>query len=206
MHRFAIAVSLSLLASGPAFAAAPEFPLRADAPPRFVPAGWRVESRIEADFDKDGRNDIAMIVRNDEQRYLLVAVGEGKGLRRVGLGELDAYPQGDATLSAPKGVLVVEDLTGGSSAFASTYRYRYEAASGRMRLIGDDVEFYSRTNAHGSVKVSSNRLTGKRTRQTSTPDDQGEYSFSREVTEQIGVSKIYLEDAPDPEDTIGFGE
>jgi hypothetical protein len=186
--------------------AAPKLPLRADAPPRFVPEGWRVETQLEADFDQDGKVDIAMVIRNDEQRFLLVAVGEGKGLRRIGLGEIDPYPQGDASLSAPKGVLVIDDLTGGSSALSSTYRYRYEAASGRMQLIGDDVEFYSRTNAHGGEKVSTNRLTGVRTRQSSTVDAQGEYRFSKEKVEKVSKEKLYLENAPDPEDTLGLGE
>jgi hypothetical protein len=190
-----------------ALLAASNIPGRADAPPRFVPEGWRMETQLEADFDGDGKADIAMIVRNDDERWLLVAVGEGKGLRRVGLGEMDAYPLGDASLEAKKGVLVVNDLTGGTTAIASTYRYRYEAASGRMQLIGDDVELYSRTNAHGGIKVSTNRLTGVRLTQASTIDEiGGERRFSKEKRSSVPVTKIYLEDAPVPEDTVSVGD
>jgi hypothetical protein len=197
-----------LFAAGiaPAFAAPSDIPLRADAPPRFVPEGWRVETQLEADYDGDGKFDIAMVVRSDDERWLLVAVGEGKGLRRIGLGEMDAYPLGDASLEAKKGVLVVNDLTGGTTAIASTYRYRFEEASGRMQLIGDDVELYSRTNAHGGIKVSTNRLTGVRLTQTSTIDEpDGERRFSKEKKSTVPTTRVYLEDAPAPEDTVGFG-
>ncbi len=178
----------------------------ADAPPRFVPEGWRLETSVEADFNKDGKEDVAMVVRNDEERFLLVAVGEGKGLRRVGLGSLDPYPLGDASLSAPKGVLVIEDLTGGTTAIASLYRYRHDAQSGRMQLIGDDVELYSRTNSHGGTKISTNRLTGTQTRQNSRLDDKGEYRFSREKTSSVVIVKVYLETAPAPGTTLGVEE
>jgi len=199
---FAAACATSL-----ASAATPAMPERADAPPRFVPAGWRLETQLEADFNADGKQDIAMVVRNDDERWLLVAVGEGKGLHRIGLGALDPYPLGDASLEAKKGVLVITDLTGGTTAIQSTYRYRFERASGRMQLIGDDVELYSRTNAHGGISVSTNRLTGKRITQTSTIDEpDGERRFSKEAVSKVPLAPIYLEDAPAPEDTIGFGE
>ena len=205
MRRSTPAFLAAAFAASLAGAAAPAIPERADAPPRFVPAGWRLEVRVDADFNADGRPDAAMVVRNDEERWLLVAVGEGKGLRRIGLGPLDPYPLGDASLEAKKGVLLITDLTGGTTAIQSTYRYRHDAASGRMQLIGDDVELYSRTNAHGGVSVSTNRLTGKRITQSSTIDEpDGERRFSREKASTVPLTKIYLEDAPAPEATVGI--
>jgi hypothetical protein len=197
-----------LLAAGvaPALAAGPAIPERADAPPRFVPAGWRVETQLESDFNGDGKADIAMVIRNDDERWLLVAVGEGKGLRRIGLGELDPYPLGDASLEAKKGVLNITDLTGGTTAIQSTYRYRYEAATGRMQLIGDDASLYSRTNSHGGIEVSTNRLTGVRLTQESTLDDKGEYRFSKQKKSSVAKDKLYMETAPKPEDTVGVGD
>jgi len=201
---------LGLLAaalSSAAPAAKPPIPERADAPPRFVPEGWRMETQLEADFDADGKNDIAMVVRNDDERWLLVALGEGKGLHRIGLGELDPYPLGDASLEAKKGVLLITDLTGGTTAIQSTYRYRYEAATGRMQLIGDDAELYSRTNAHGGISVSTNRLTGVRISQTSEPDEKlGAYRFGKEKRTTVSKEKLYMETAPNPEDTVGIGD
>jgi hypothetical protein len=206
MTRTAIAL-LFAAAIAPALAAPDGIPAHADAPPRFVPEGWRLETQLEADFDADGKQDIAMVVRNDDERWLLVAVGEGKGLRRIGLGELDPFPLGDASLEAKKGVLLITDLTGGTTAIQSTYRYRYEKATGRMQLIGDDVELYSRTNSHGGISVSTNRLTGDRVSQKNSVDEpDGERRFSKEEKSKLPLAKLYLEDAPQPEDTIGFGD
>jgi len=187
----------------PAAFAKPPIPERADAPPRFVPSGWRMETQLEADFNADGKNDIAMVVRNDDERWLLVALGEGKGLHRIGLGELDPFPLGDASLDAKKGVLLITDLTGGTTAIQSTYRYRFEAATGRMQLIGDDASLYSRTNSHGGIEVSTNRLTGVRLTQKSTLDGNGEYRFGKQVRSTVSKEKLYLETAPNPEDTVG---
>ena len=207
MSRLSPLVLFAFLACGNALAAPAAIPTRADAPPRFVPEGWRLETQLEADFDADGKPDIAMVMRNDDERWLLVAVGEGKGLRRIGLGALDPYPLGDASLEAKKGVLLITDLTGGTTAIQSTYRYRFEKASGRMQLIGDDVELYSRTNAHGGISVSTNRLNGKRITQSSTIDEpDGERRFSKEVVSKVPLAPLYLEDAPAPEDTVSLGE
>jgi hypothetical protein len=190
----------------PVLAAKPELPLLADAPARFVPEGWRLETQLDADFNGDFQADVAMVIRNDDERWLLVALGDGEGLKRIGLGELDPYPLGDASLEEKKGVLLITDLTGGTTAIQSTYRYRYEEATGRMLLIGDDASLYSRTNTHGGVEVSTNRLTGVRLTQTSTLDDKGEYRFSKQQKSTVPKDKLYLETAPKPEDTVGIGE
>src|SRR6476659_6600902 len=184
----------------PVLAAKPDLPLMADAPPRFVPEGWRLETQLDADFNGDFQADVAMVIRNDDERWLLVALGDGKGLNRVGLGELDPYPLGDASLEEKKGVLLITDLTGGTTAIQSTYRYRYEAATGRMQLIGDDAELYSRTNQHGGIKVSTNRLTSARLTQN------GEHRFSKEKRTVVPKDKLYLETAPSPEDTVELGK
>ena len=207
MKTASLAILIAAASFAPALAAKPDLPLLADAPPRFVPEGWRMETQLESDFNGDGKADIAMVIRNDDERWLLVAVAEGKGLKRIGLGELDPFPLGDANLESKKGVLLITDLTGGTTAIQSTYRYRYEPASGRMQLIGDDVALYSRTNSHGGVEISTNRLTGARLKQSSEPDEEkGEYRFSKQQRSTVPKDKLYLETAPSPEDTLGIAE
>jgi hypothetical protein len=200
--RSVLAASLSLAAT--AHAAAPSFPMRGDALPVFVPEGLDIENQLAADFNRDGKPDVAAVVRSEDARYLLVALREGKGLRRVGLATLDAYPLGAAALSAPKGVLVVEDLSGGTSAVSSLYRYRYEAAVDRMRLIGDDVLYYSRTNQHGSIKISTNRLTGRRT-SSERRRIKNAYVDQTPTTSRVATPPLYMETAPAPEETLGIG-
>jgi hypothetical protein len=215
--RPAIALALMLpfaaLAAGPAAAPDP-FALVEGAMDTgdFVGAGVRQETVLSGDFNADGETDIAMVARNDERRVLLVFLGQHRGgLRRIGIGELDPFPLGEAQLSAPKGVLVIEDLTGGTSAVQSTYRYRFEKATGRMRLIGDDVSHYSRTWQHGTTTISTNRLNGKRI--TTVNDLVGEPGENAslgpdKVTDSIVPTepRLYLEDAPAPEVTLGIGE
>jgi hypothetical protein len=186
------------------------FPVRAAEGLDFVREGLRTESIMAADFDADGRMDQALIVRNTEQRVLLVIMGDkGGGFRRIGYGPLDDHPLGETQLSAPKGVLVVEDLTGGTSAIQSTYRFRYEKATDRMRLIGDDVSSYSRTNQHGTTTISTNRLTGKRI--TTINELVGEGENAQLGADQVTRTtvpvepKFYLEDAPTPDTTLGRG-
>ena len=175
----------------------------------FVPAGVRQESVLSGDFDGDGREDRAMVLRDDERRGLLVALGDGDGFRRIGVGALDPYPLGEASLSAPRGVLVIEDLAGGTTAIQSTYRYRYDKATDRMRLIGDDVSLYSRTWQHGTTTVSTNRLTGKRITTINDLVGEGENATlgpDKATTTRVAIEpKHYLEDAPTPDETLGFG-
>jgi hypothetical protein len=71
-----------------------------------------------------------MVVRNDDERWLLVALGEGKGLQPHRPGRARSLSARRRLLEAKKGVLLITDLTGGTTAIQSTYRYRYEAATG----------------------------------------------------------------------------
>ena len=178
----------------------------------FVGEGVSQETVLSGDFNADGETDNAIVARTEDRRVLLVLLGQKKGgFRRIGIGELDPYPLGQAQLSAPKGVLVIEDLTGGTTAITSTYRYRYDKATDRMRLIGDDVSLYSRTWQHGTTTISTNRLNGKRI--TTVNDLVGEPGENAELgPDQVTHStvptepKFYLDDAPTPDTTLGFGD
>jgi len=189
-----------------------DFPARAAEAGDFVSVGLHQETVLAGDFDADGHDDQAMVVRNDDRRVLLVLLGEkGGGFRRAGVAELSTGALGDAELSAPKGVLVIKDLTGGTTAIESTYRYRYEKATDRMRLIGDDVSLYSRTWQHGTTTVSTNRLNGKRITTVNDlvgePGENAELGPDKVTTSTVPTEpKLYMETAPDPEDTLGFGD
>lgn len=175
-----------------------------------LPPGMELENRLDADLNADGLADIAFVARNDESRALCVLFGYVEGMDMghspAGKTELEAYPLGPVSLSAPKGVLVVDDLTGGTTAISSTYRYRYDAKSKRMRLIGDDVKLYSRTNAHGWQEISTNRLTGLQIRRSADLDDAGEYVEKPETRRKVPTTPLYIEDAPTPEATLDWDQ
>jgi hypothetical protein len=172
-----------------------------------LPPGMELEKRLDADLNADGLTDIAFVARNDDSRALCVLFGfmeeMDMGHSPAGKTALAVDPLGPVSLSAPKGVLVVEDLTGGTTAISSTYRYRYDVTSKRMRLIGDDVKLYSRTNAHGWREISTNRLTGLQIRRSADLDDAGEYVEKPETRGKAPTASLYMEDAPAPEATLG---
>ena len=175
-----------------------------------LPLGMGLEKRLDADLNGDKLTDIAFVASNEESRVLCVLFGfmeeMDMGHSPAGKTELAPDPLGPVSLSAPKGVLVVDDLTGGTTAISSTYRYRYDAKSKRMRLIGDDVKLYSRTNAHGWQEISTNRLTGLQIRRSADLDDAGEYVEKPETRGKVPTTPLYIEDAPDPETTLGFDQ
>lgn len=170
----------------------------ADALEPIVDAGQELETRIDADFDGDGTQDIAYITRNDETRnlYVTLAAGESEYL------SLEPYPLGPGDLSFAKGVLVFEDLTGGTTAYSTTRRYRYDTEAGRMRLIGFDTTLYSRTYAHDGFELSWNLVTGKLiTRELHLNEKGGDAAYDPivEKTTTRKGGKVWLFDTPDPE-------
>ena len=175
-----------------------------------LPPGMELETRLDADLNADGLTDIAFVARNDESRVVGVLLGfmdeVDMGHAPAAKGELAADALGPASLSAPKGVLVVKDLTGGTTAVSSTYRYRYEGKNKRLRLIGDDVKLYSRTNAHGWQEISTNRLTGLQIRRSAELDSAGEYLEKPETRTKVPTTPLYLENAPTPEATLGMDQ
>lgn len=71
---------LALAASTPALADMPDIPevdypqivAQAATVEGFVPAGWRVEQRLDGDLDRDGRGDVVLLLRMDDPANVLV--------------------------------------------------------------------------------------------------------------------------------------
>lgn len=213
---FALLMSLSVAAAGQEPPPEPRPVLEAMADESLVNQySGRVEARVDGDFNGDGDVDTAAVMRDDEAetRRLVVALGYRNefdmGHEPSGEMAMDPYPLGAAVLSVTKkGVLVVEDLTGGTSAISSTYRFRYDKAEHRMRLIGDDVTYYSRTNNHDQINISTNRLTGLQLRQIgvlNTGDGDEAYHMQPETRGTVPTTPVWMEDAPAPDVTLGLG-
>jgi len=166
------------------------------------PANTEIEVRLDGDFTGDGLDDVAFIAASEEKRVLIVMAGYvdefDVGHEPIGQAELETFPLGAASLSFKKGVLIVEDLTGGTTATNALYRYRFDKTKKRMQLIGDDLTLYSRTNAHDSLKVSTNRLTGVSISQVGKLTKDGDYADQPAVTKKISRKVLYMEDTPNP--------
>jgi len=173
------------------------------------PDNAEIEVRLDGDFTGDGLEDVAFIAASEEKRVLIVMAGYvdqfDVGHEPIGQVELETFPLGAASLSFKKGVLIVEDLTGGTTAINALYRYRFDKTKKRMQLIGDDVTQYSRTNQHDSFKVSTNRLTGTSISQLSKLKDDG-YEDQPQVVKKVSTKAIYMEDTPNPCIALGCME
>lgn len=192
----------------------------ADAPvdaARFVPEGMQLQAQLAADLTGDGRPDLVFVAGNDEGRVLQVlarihvdaAPGQAayEDFEPIDSMTLETTPLGPASLSTRKGVLIVDDLVGGTTATAATYRFRFDPAEDRMRLIGIDAERYSRTNSHGGIQLSWNLLNGAHIVQSSRleeapTEDSGMYRFSRPQRTVQEIEKVFMDQTPNPDNLI----
>ena len=172
-----------------------------------LPTGSSLEARIDADIDGDGIADVAFIGGDEDKRWLEVVIGrQNGGFEAASIYRGLDHPLGPASLSVRKHVLLVDDLTGGTTATATRYRYRFDPAAKRMRLVGLDAERYSRTNSHDSLKISWNLLTGahEMVRSILNEDPKGDAAYRYTNPERTirKSSSVYMEDTPDPDDLI----
>jgi len=133
--------------------------------------GESVEVELRGDLNGDGRPDLAYVAAKAEEARELRVVTSYASENDFGENppqtlKLDPYPLGDAVLKLNGNVLLFEELTGGTTAVASTHRFRWDAKLGAMRLIGLDATLYSRTFAHDAMEASWNLLTGDLTSHT----------------------------------------
>lgn len=175
-----------------------------------------VEAVVRADFNGDGLEDTATILRDGETSRILRVVTSYRSETDFGENPpqvlaLDPYPLGDSTLkvtdSAKGKVLVFEDLTGGTTAVASTHRFRWDAKLGAMRLIGLDATLCSRTFAHDGMKASWNLLTGDFTsHRLKLRGDDSDIAYD-EVDRQRKTKRsapLRLEQSPSGDDLLGW--
>ena len=209
-----LALTTALLLGGTAHAAAPPEPRPPVSDETLrdgLETGDEIEARVDGDLNGDGDPDTAFVVASPDARTLHVLLSYRTevdfGHDPAGIARLATDPLGPADLSIGKGVLVVKDLTGGTTALASTYRFRADKAKAppRMRLIGLDATLYSRTWAHDGSEMSWNLLTGDviatkmklvGSGESASYDKSASRRFKRPVT------VTYMEDTPDAEEAL----
>jgi hypothetical protein len=211
MRSAAIVAAMLLSATNQAAAQRIPVPRISDAELKGALAqGEDIESRTDGDLNGDGDTDTVYVVRGEEKRtlHVMMAVRSEVELGHQPVGELalDAYPLGPATVSIAKGVLKIEDLTGGTTAIASIYRFRPDRTLPRMRLIGLDATLYSRTYAHDGFELSWNLLTGDLiTRDLRLNKGGGDAAYDKVTERRIKrpSKAVYMEDAPEAEVVMG---
>jgi hypothetical protein len=162
----------------------PALPAAGGTAESLVPRGWAIEQRHTADFNRDGRSDVLLLIRDN--------VAQGTTPRRIVLVALATAQPPGYVRSAANAQLVPRDLSGQledpmadgeiavrpggfdlqlgmmpatGSYLAATMRYRFRFEGGCFRLIG-----YDRAETHRGTldtrDVSVNFLTGAVVRTT----------------------------------------
>ena len=152
----------------------------------FIPKGWKAQDEPTGDLNGDGLPDAVLQLIEDKpardakdefqerQRALLILfkTADGKYARAAvaskllmcaSCGGMLGGSAGDAPgaeVKIEKGVLIVVQLYGSREATDLLQRFRYDAASQKFLLIGQDITNIDRLTG-ASETVSTNFLTGK---------------------------------------------
>lgn len=173
----------------------------------YIGNGAEIEARLDADLTGNGVPDTAFIGRADG-RILMVLAGVRDGARihyqtfgETGLPDNALVP---AKLSLQRHVLIIKDITGGDTATAATYRYRYDSTAKRLQLIGLDAERYSRTAAHEPLKLSWNLLTGEHLVYYAQPrKNNAAYRYTApDRTVRKTAGPVWIENTPPPAELV----
>ena len=182
----------------------------------FVPAGWKIEEQVTGDLNGDSLPDYVLKFVEDKPakdaddmptergRALVIALAATDGtLKRAGVadkllqctrcgGAFYGVVESPAGVSIEKGVVVVEQDHGSRNLTNTTYKFRFEAATQRFRLIGFELADADRLTAQ-VVSESNNYLTNSRviTRSRGNRDIKTKSALSRH--------KFYLEDVSSEE-------
>lgn len=184
----------------------------------FVPAGWTIETTVQEDLDGDGKADgVVELIETpppqteedmlpERARALVILLQtQTGGYRRVALarrllrctacfGLMAGSEGGGAEIKVAKRVIIVEELWGSRETVSTRLRFRYEAKSARVALIGEDIETFDR--ATGSRhRESSNLLTGIKLTETERYDEkQDRFIKISKKKQRIPRAKRFIED------------
>ncbi|HXT61980.1 MAG TPA: hypothetical protein VN696_02990 [Pyrinomonadaceae bacterium] len=186
-------------------------PTQADKPEEFASVGWKLEGRVTGDLNGDTLPDYALTMieakpeKNSEGdpsergRALVIALATKDGrLSRAGVadsllqctrcgGAFYGVVETPVEVTIEKGALVVHQDHGSREVTNTTYRFRFEPATGKFVLIGFDLAETDRATAT-VISESINYLTGAREEVRS----KGEKDVKTRTT--IPRRKIYLDD------------
>lgn len=152
----------------------------------FVPAGWRIEQTVAADFDGVAPADQLVVLRGtaevDAPRALVWLSGSAAGGYRLIDSNVGLLPcvacmgvkggDGAPTIQVSKRIVSITTLGGSREVQQWVHRFRFE--NGTVRLIGVDVSVTDTLNGAGSNR-SENLLTGTVVHETTPPriNDEG---------------------------------
>jgi hypothetical protein len=185
----------------------------------FVPRGWKAEgdeSVVTGDLNRDGAADAVLRLVEDmpfekadgtwNMRYRALVVlfaRPGGGFTRAAVatkllgcslcfGVLGDQEGSNIHIEIEKGVLNVSQMSGSRWKRDLTLRFRHDAASGRFRLIGEELSEWDGLTTEGG-STSTNYLTGVRVTRTGRNLKGGRQSNTTKTTRVARTSR-FIED------------
>lgn len=201
---------LGFAAQGPVLIDKSRIPAAAGNVREFVPTGWKIEEQVAGDLNGDGVPDFALKLVEDKPaknpddvateraRALVIALASNDGkLSRAGVadkllqctrcgGAFYGVVESPATVTIEKGSVLVEQDHGSRELTNTSYRFRYDADTQKLVLIGFDYAYADRMTAQ-VVSESTNYLTGVR----KVARDKGEKTLRSST--RIPRTKIFLD-------------
>lgn len=201
MHPGKLFVGVMYVLSGAAMAqdgsaypdvAYPRLPTSGATIADFVPGGWRAEQQSEGDLNKDGRDDVVLVLRMDDPaniveneglgpeefdtnpRLLAVLFADGMGYRlalqdhalipRPDNPVMDDYLGGGDAVSVRRGAFTVGLRSWASAGtwYTSNITFTFRHQNGCFRLIGHDSSWLHRASGE-TGSTSLNFAAGKGT-------------------------------------------
>ncbi len=173
----------------------------------FIPEGWKQEDRITGDLNGDSRPDtVLQIVKKDtttdfnRRMIVLLQTSDGKytlggeGRKVIRCTECHGtFGPGPADIKIQNGVIIVSQLYGSRWATDYLHRFRYEKATGKFLMIGEDVKNFDRGLGE-SETTSTNYLTGKQIVIKEKVRGDGDYEEVSRNERSVARTKKYLED------------
>jgi hypothetical protein len=190
----------------------------------FTPEGWRVEAEIAGDLNHDGRLDTILSLLQEKpdaagerQRKLMVLLrARDNQLKRIAQGDRllrcdgcqgawAGADHGGPEIHIVKGVLIVREIWGSRETGETLLRFRHEPATGRMLLIGEELESNDRANG-AKTRETTNWLTGIRTLEKTAYNEARQRLQKMPIKKQrLAKLKRYLDELNylDYEDRVG---
>ncbi|MEZ4487664.1 MAG: hypothetical protein R3F51_08775 [Cyanobacteriota/Melainabacteria group bacterium] len=141
----------------------------------FVPPSWKLEETARGDLNKDGVEDVALLMAKSEgsgcfaedvARAVVVAFRDRQGLyHKAAIGDavarLDCSMMSNVNLTIERGSLLVVNQWGERDYTVEKLRFRYEAKLKHFVMIGQDRYQVDRLTMNGREE-SRNLITGDR--------------------------------------------
>lgn len=123
-----------------------------------------LESRLDADLDRDGETDTVFVAQGSRARSVRVMLAyrddAGGGHRLAGRMALPNDPLVAADLGFADGELRIGDMTGADTAIQANYCFRFDRKARTFHLVGLDAARYSRRRLHDSVRMNWDPVHG----------------------------------------------